>query len=163
MYHYCCLFSRIQNDVFDSNSNPSLTSSKLAARLVVRRSASDSIGARLRKISFEIGNGRRHSDDLSPDELKNMPQVCFKTGIPVPQTKLNFWLSLSAKQLQNPCSAFLCTRIWVNMPCLACLKSLLSVRQSGWKEIRNTHLVISLGLLGTHNKKRYWRCFILLL
>ena len=103
------MFSRIQNDVFDSNSNPSLTSSKLAARPVVRRSASDSIGARLRKISFEIGNGRRHSDDLSPDELKNMPQVCFKTGIPVPQTKLNFWLSLSAKQLQNPCSAFLCT------------------------------------------------------
>lgn len=66
--------SQIENDVFDSNSNPSLTSSKLAARPVVRRSASDSIGARLRKISFEIGNGRRHSDDLSPDELKNMPQ-----------------------------------------------------------------------------------------
>ena len=78
IYYYCCLFSCIQNDVFDSNSNPSLTSSKLAARPVVRRSASDSIGARLRKISFEIGNGRRNSDDLSPDELKNIPQVCFK-------------------------------------------------------------------------------------
>ena len=33
---------------------------------------SDSIGARLRKVSFEIGNGRRHSDEFTTEQL---PQV----------------------------------------------------------------------------------------
>jgi len=42
----------------------------------VRRTVSDSIGARLRKISFEIGNDRRHSDEFTPEEFKNVPQVC---------------------------------------------------------------------------------------
>ena len=68
-------FLVLQNDVFDSNAIPSPVFNKLAIKPGVRRTVSDSIGARLRKISFEIGNGRRHSDEFTTDELKNVPQV----------------------------------------------------------------------------------------
>ncbi|XP_078344855.1 cyclin-dependent kinase 14-like isoform X2 [Oculina patagonica] len=60
-------------DVFDDCSQCSPTNN-LAVRPVVRRTVSDSIGSRLRKISFEIGNGRRHSDEFTPEEFKNLPQ-----------------------------------------------------------------------------------------
>lgn len=60
-------------DVFD-NSNPCPNTSSLVVRPGVKRTVSDTIGARLRKISFEIGNGRRHSDEFTPEELKNSPQ-----------------------------------------------------------------------------------------
>ena len=85
----------------------------------------------------------------------------FETRIPLPQTKLMSFCKTAPKSLF--CMPSYVCRIWVNVPCLAYLRSLLSVCQSGWKEIRNEHLVISLGPLGTHNKKRYWCCFILLL
>ena len=65
----------MQADVFD-NSSPCPNTSNLAVRPAVRRTVSDSIGARLRKISFEIGNDRRHSDEFTPEEFKNLPQVC---------------------------------------------------------------------------------------
>lgn len=65
---------RVENDVFECNSSPSPVSTKLATRPGVRRTVSDSIGARLRKISFEIGNGRRHSDEFSPEEFQNGAQ-----------------------------------------------------------------------------------------
>ena len=65
----------MQADVFDNSSLYPNTSS-LAVKPDVRRTMSDSIGARLRKISFEIGNGRRHSDEFTPEEYKNLPQVC---------------------------------------------------------------------------------------
>ena len=76
---YCIIplyFLVLQNDVFDSNIIPSPVLNKIVAKPSVRRTVSDSIGARLRKISFEIGNGRRHSDEFTTDELKNVPQVC---------------------------------------------------------------------------------------
>lgn len=65
----------MQADVFD-DSSPCPNTSNPAVRPAVRKTASDSIGARLRKISFEIGNGRRQSDEFTPEEFKNLPQVC---------------------------------------------------------------------------------------
>ena len=65
----------MQVDVFD-NSSPCPNTSNLVIRPAVRRTVSDSIGARLRKISFETGNDRRHSDEFTSEELKNVPQVC---------------------------------------------------------------------------------------
>ena len=66
----------MQGDVFD-NSSACPNTSNLAVRQAVRRTVSDSIGARLRKISFDIGNGRSHSDEFAPEECKNVPQVCL--------------------------------------------------------------------------------------
>lgn len=64
----------VENDVFESDGTvPSLVSNKIG-RPGVRRTVSDSIGARLRKISFDIGNGRRSSDEYMNDEFKNIPQ-----------------------------------------------------------------------------------------
>ena len=65
----------MQADVFD-NSSPCPNASNPVVRAGVKRTVSDSIGARLRKISFDIGNGRRHSDEFTPEELKNSSQVC---------------------------------------------------------------------------------------
>lgn len=44
-------------------------------RLVVRRILLDLIGIRLRKISFEIGYGRRYFDELVFGELKGLLEV----------------------------------------------------------------------------------------
>ena len=65
----------MQADVFD-NFSPCPNASNPVVRPGVKRTVSDSISARLRKISFEIGNGRRHSDEFTPEEFKNSPQVC---------------------------------------------------------------------------------------
>lgn len=65
----------MQADVFD-DCRPCPNTNNLVARPVVRRTVSDSIGARLRKISFEIGNGRRHSDEFTTEEFQTLPQVC---------------------------------------------------------------------------------------
>lgn len=61
------------DDVF-MDSSPCGRSNHPDLRPAVRRTVSDSIGTRLRKISFEIGYGRRHSDELTPEELKGLPQ-----------------------------------------------------------------------------------------
>ena len=62
------------DDVF-MESSPCARSNNPVVRPVMRRTSSDSIGTRLRKISFEIGYGRRHSDELAPGELKGLPEV----------------------------------------------------------------------------------------
>lgn len=81
----------MQNDVFESDGTvPSLVSNKIG-RPGVRRTVSDSIGARLRKISFDIGNGRRSSDEYMNDEFKNIPQVCI-TAVLVKNTSSGGWL-----------------------------------------------------------------------
>ncbi|XP_027045206.1 cyclin-dependent kinase 14-like isoform X2 [Pocillopora damicornis] len=61
------------DDVF-MESSPCARSNNPVVRPVMRRTSSDSIGTRLRKISFEIGYGRRHSDELAPGELKGLPE-----------------------------------------------------------------------------------------
>ncbi|KAK2560431.1 Cyclin-dependent kinase 14 [Acropora cervicornis] len=57
------------NDVFDNDSTSSPVFNKVTGKQSVRRTVSDSIGARLRKVSFEIGNGRRHSDEFTTEQL----------------------------------------------------------------------------------------------
>ena len=67
---FCFLFQH--NDVFDNDGTSSPVFNKVTGKQSVRRTVSDSIGARLRKVSFEIGNGRRHSDEFTTEQL---PQV----------------------------------------------------------------------------------------
>lgn len=57
------------NDVFDNDGTSSPVFNKVTGKQSVRRTVSDSIGARLRKVSFEIGNGRRHSDEFTTEQL----------------------------------------------------------------------------------------------
>ena len=67
------------------------------------------------------------------------------------ETKL--WLSPSAKQRRNPSSGPppVCTRIWVHAM-IGPLKEPLSIRQSGWKEIRNVLPVIRCVSWAAQNK-----------
>ena len=67
------LFLFSKNDVFEHNHASSPVSKKVIGKRSVRRTSSDSVGSRLRKISFEIGNGRRHSDEFASEGLS---QVC---------------------------------------------------------------------------------------
>ena len=72
---------------------------------------------------------------------------------PVPQTKLNsgqvrLWNSAKILAL----GPHLCTRIWLRHHDWIVKKRLLSICQSGWREIRNAFPVISLSLLEAWNK-----------
>lgn len=60
---------QLENDIFEHNHASSPVSKKVIGKRSVRRTSSDSVGARLRKISFEIGNGRRHSDEFASEGL----------------------------------------------------------------------------------------------
>lgn len=60
---------QLENDVFEHNHASSPVSKKVIGKRSVRRTSSDSVGSRLRKISFEIGNGRRHSDEFASEGL----------------------------------------------------------------------------------------------